>query len=121
MIEQLELFKVLSQEQQTQVNSFVERTNQQVVDRVASIKRMIDLLEDGGFVEDVNFKRDFKIGVSTHERSFGYGDDSFKAEVTVNTVIGGVYLIHKYFRSVVVEYATSNVALITQVLNKDLW
>ena len=42
MIEQLELFKVLSQEQQTQVNSFVERTNQQVVDRVASIKRTID-------------------------------------------------------------------------------
>ena len=111
MLDQLELFQVLSTEQKTQVNSFVERTNQQVVDRVASIKRMIDLLEDGGFVEDVNFKRDFKIGVSTHERSFGYGDDSFKAEVTVNTVIGGVYLIHKYFRSGSCKLTHSGVSL----------
>ena len=111
MIEQLELFKVLSQEQQNEVDRFVERTNQQVVDRVASIKRMIDLLEDGGFVEDVNFKRDFKIGVSTHERSFGYGDDSFKAEVTVNTVIGGVYLIHKSFRNGSCKLTYSGVSL----------
>ena len=44
MIEQLELFKVLNTEQQSDVNSFVERQNQQVVDRVASIKKMIDLL-----------------------------------------------------------------------------
>ena len=111
MIEQLELFKVLSQEQQNEVDRFVERTNQQVVDRVASIKRMIDLLEDGGFVEDVNFKRDFKIGVSTHERSFGYRDDSFKAEVTVNTVVGGVYLIHKSFRNGSCKLTYSGVSL----------
>ena len=110
MIEQLELFKVLNTEQQTQVNSFVERTNQQVVDRVASIKRMIDLLEDGGFVEDVNFKRNFKIGVSTHERSFGYGDDSFKAEVTVNTVSGGVALIHKRFYNGSCTWTSSTVS-----------
>tara|TARA_B110000881_G_C18344682_1_gene398358 strand:- start:63 stop:257 length:195 start_codon:yes stop_codon:yes gene_type:complete len=51
MLDQLELFQVLNTEQQTEVNSFVERTNKQVVDRVASIKKMIDLLETGGFVE----------------------------------------------------------------------
>ena len=97
MIEQLELFKVLNTEQQTEVNSFVERQNQQVVDRVASIKKMIDLLTDAGFEEDVNFKRNFEIGVSTTERSFGWGDNKFNAEVTVNTVSGGVYLVHKRF------------------------
>jgi hypothetical protein len=97
MIEQLELFKVLSQEQLNTVDRFVERQNQYVVDRVASIKKMIDLLTDAGFEEDVNFKRNFEIGVSTTEKSFGYGDDRFDAEVTVNTVSGGVYLVHKRF------------------------
>ena len=90
MIEQLELFKVLNTEQQTEVNSFVERQNQQVVDRVASIKKMMDLLTDAGFEEGVNFERNFEIGESTHDRSFGWGDNKFNAEVTVNTVSGGV-------------------------------
>ena len=93
MLDQLELFQVLNTEQQTEVNSFVERTNKQAVDRVASIKRIIDLLETGGFVEDIDFERDFQIGESTHERTFGWGADKFKAEVTVNTTVsGGVYV-----------------------------
>mgnify|MGYP003650235089 FL=1 len=110
MIEQLELFKVLNTEQQTEVNSFVERTNKQAVDRVASIKKMIDLLETGGFVEDVDFKRNFKIGESTHERTFGWGDNKFDAEVTVNTVSGGVYLIHKRFYNGKLETTSSTVS-----------
>ena len=110
MIEQLELFKVLNTEQQTEVNSFVERTNKQAVDRVASIKKMIDLLETGGFVEDVDFKRNFKIGESTHERTFGWGDNKFDAEVTVNTVSGGVALIYKRFYKGKLETTTSNVS-----------
>ena len=111
MIEQLELFKVLNTEQQTEVNSFVERTNKQAVDRVASIKRMIDLLETGGFVESVDFKRNFKIGESTHERTFGWGDNKFDAEVTVNTVSGGVYLMHKRFYNGQLITTTSSVSI----------
>ena len=110
MIEQLELFKVLNTEQQTEVNSFVERQNQQVVDRVASIKKMMDLLTDAGFEEGVNFERNFEIGESTHDRSFGWGDNKFNAEVTVNTVSGGVYLMHKRFYSGKLETTTSNVS-----------
>jgi len=110
MIEQLELFKVLNTEQQTEVNSFVERTNKQVVDRVASIKKMIDLLETGGFVEGVDFKRNFEIGESTHERTFGWGDNKFNAEVTVNTVSGGVALIHKHFRNGSCNWNSSTVS-----------
>ncbi len=97
MIEQLELFKVLSQEQQNEVDRFVERQNQHVIDRVASIKKMIDLLTDAGFEEGVNFDRSVKTGVETTERSFGWGDNRFTHEVTFNTVSGGVYLIHKRF------------------------
>ena len=109
MLDQLELFQVLNTEQQTEVNSFVERTNKQAVDRVASIKKMIDLLETGGFVEGVDFKRNFEIGESTHERTFGWGDNKFDAEVTVNTVSGGVALIHKRFYNGKLETTTSTV------------
>ena len=109
MLEQLELFQVLNQEQQTEVNDYVVRENQSIVNRVASIKRIIDLLETGGFVEDIDFERDFQIGESTHERTFGWGDDKFKAEITVNTTAGGIRLIHKRFYNGKVETTTSSV------------
>ena len=109
MLEQLELFQVLNQEQQTEVNDYVVRENQNTVNRVASIKRIIDLLETGGFVEDIDFERDFQIGESTHERTFGWGADKFKAEVTVNTTNGGIRLIHKRFYNGKVETTTSSV------------
>ena len=109
MLEQLELFQVLNQEQQTEVNDYVVRENQSIVNRVASIKRIIDLLETGGFVEDIDFERDFEIGESTHERTFGWGADKFKAEVTVNTTNGGIRLIHKRFYNGKVETTTSSV------------
>ena len=109
MLEQLELFQVLNQEQQTEVNDYVVRENQSIVNRVASIKRIIDLLETGGFVEDIDFERDFQIGESTHERTFGWGADKFKAEVTVNTTNGGIRLIHKRFYNGKVETTTSSV------------
>jgi len=95
MSEQLELFKVLNQNQQNGVEQYVKSENQRVVDRVSRIKKMIDLLEEAGFEAGINFERKVKIGTSTHERTFGCGDNRFTAEVTVNTVSGGVYLIHK--------------------------
>ena len=109
MLEQLELFQVLNQEQQTEVNDYVVRENQRVVNRVASIKRIIDLLETGGFVADIDFERDFQIGESIHERTFGWGADKFKAEITVNTTAGGIRLIHKRFYNGKVETTTSSV------------
>ena len=110
MLEQLELFQVLNQEQQTEVNDYVVKENQRVVNRVASIKRIIDLLETGGFVEDIDFERDFQIGESIHERTFGWGADKFKAEITVNTTVGGIRLIHKRFYNGKLETTTSTVS-----------
>jgi hypothetical protein len=97
MLEQLELFQVLNQEQLNEVDSFIKRQNQQVIDRVASIKKTIDMLTDAGFEEGVNFDRSVETGVNTTERSFGWGDNRFTHEVTFNTVSGGVYLKHKRF------------------------
>ena len=110
MSEQLELFQVLNNEQQKEVENYITRENQRIIDRVASIKRTIDLLETGGFVEDVDFERNFEIGESTHERTFGWGDNKFDVEVTVNTVSGGVYLIHKRFYNGKLTADTSNVS-----------
>ena len=110
MLDQLELFQILNHDQQTEVNDYIVNENKRVVSRVASIKRTIDLLEMGGFVEDVDFKRNFEIGESTHERTFGWGADNFKAEVTVNTTVGGIRLIHKRFYNGKLETTTSTVS-----------
>jgi len=110
MLEQLELFQVLNDEQQKDVNDYVVSENQYVVNRVASIKRTIDLLETGGFVEGIDFKRNFEIGTSTHERSFGWGDNKFNAEITVNTTSGNISLIHKRFYNGKLETTTSGVS-----------
>jgi hypothetical protein len=111
MKDQLELFQVLNSEQQKEVNSFVERQNHRVVDRVASIKKMIDLLTDAGFEEGVNFDRKVETGVETSEKSFGWGDNKFTAEVTYNTVNGSVYLIHKRFYNGQLITTSSNVSV----------
>ena len=110
MLEQLELFQVLNDEQQKEVNDYVVSENQRIVDKVASIKRTIDLLEEGGFVEGIDFKRNFEIGESTHERSFGWGDNKFTAEITVNTTSGNISLIHKTFYNGKLETTTSGVS-----------
>ena len=110
MLEQLELFQVLNDEQQKDVNNYVVSENQYVVNRVASIKRTIDLLETGGFVEGIDFKRNFEIGTSTHERSFGWGDNKFNAEITVNTTSGNISLIHKRFYNGKLITTTSGVS-----------
>ena len=109
--EQLELFKVLNQNQQNGVEQYVKSENQRVVDRVSRIKKIIDLLENAGFEEDINFERKVEIGTSTHERTFGWGDDKFKADITVNTVDGGLYLIHKSFYGGKLETRTSSISL----------
>ena len=109
--EQLELFKVLNQNQQNGVEQYVKSENQRVVDRVSRIKKIIDLLEEAGFEAGVNFERKVKIGTSTHERTFGWGDDKFKADITVNTVDGGLYLIHKSFYGGKLETKSSSISL----------
>jgi len=97
MLEQLELFQVLNDEQQNEVNSFVERQNKYVVDRIESMKKTVEMLKEAGFKQGENFSCTYTVDKETSERSFGYGDNSFKAEVTFNTISGCVYLKHKRF------------------------
>ena len=70
---------------------------------------MIDLLIEAGFEEGVNFERKLKVGEETFERSFGGYDSRYQHDVKVNTVEGGVYLIHKQFREGQLRTTKSNV------------
>jgi len=110
MLEQLELFQVLNQEQQIEVDSFVERQNKHVVDRIESIEKMVDMLKEAGFKQGENFSCTYAVDKETSERSFGWGDNRFTAEVTFNTISGSVYLKHKRFYNGKLTADTSNVS-----------
>ena len=97
MLEQLELFQVLNDEQQNEVNRFVERQQHYVTDRIESMKKTVEMLKEAGFKQGENFSCTYAVDKETSERSFGYGDNSFKTEVTFNTISGCVYLKHKRF------------------------
>ena len=97
---QLELdLGMLTVEQQERVDSF-KRHARQNVDRVtASNTREEALLLSGGFQLGINFVNDFKCEIVTETRSFGYGENSFEAEVTFTNTTGGCSLITDYFDS----------------------
>jgi len=97
MLEQLELFQVLNDEQQNEVNRFVERQQHYVTDRIESMKKTVEMLKEAGFKQGENFSCTYAVDKETSERLFGYGDNHFKTEVTFNTISGGVYLKHKRF------------------------
>ena len=110
MLEQLELFQVLNDEQQNEVNRFVERQNHYVADRIESIKKTVEMLKEAGFEMSKNFTSFYEVKKITEERSFGYGDNHFKTEVTFNTINGGVSIIHKRFYNGQLMTTESNVS-----------
>jgi len=108
MLDQLELFQILSVEQQEDVNNYIERENKRVADRKASIGIMVELLKEAGFNDQ--YRLSYKSGNATVNREFGYGDSSFNAEITVNTINGGVKLIHKRHYGGELQTLESNVS-----------
>ena len=97
MKDQLELFQVLSTEQKNEVNRFVERQQNRVDDRIETIEKIVRLLKEAGFKQGGDFIFNYEVEQTTSERSFGWGEDAFKQEVTFNTINGGVSIIHKRF------------------------
>tara|TARA_R100000742_G_C4272490_1_gene91708 strand:- start:717 stop:1427 length:711 start_codon:yes stop_codon:yes gene_type:complete len=110
MKDQLELFQVLSTEQKNEVNRFVERQNNRVDDRIETIEKIVRLLKEAGFKQGGDFIFNYEVEQTTSERSFGWGEDAFKQEVTFNTINGGVYLIHKRFYNGQLITTKSNVS-----------
>ena len=97
---QLELdLGMLTVEQQERVDSF-KRQQVRNADRVTtSNTREEALLLLGGFQLGIDFVNDFKCEIVTQTRSFGYGENSFEAEVTFTNTTGGCSLITDYFDS----------------------
>ena len=97
---QLELdLGMLTVEQQERIDSF-KRQQVRNADRLTTRNtREEALLLLGGFQLGIHFVNDFKCEIVTETRSFGYGENSFEAEVTFTNTTGGCSLITDYFDS----------------------
>ena len=97
---QLELdLGMLTVAQQDRVNRFKSSSNSDAIRRTESVKHTQELLLSGGFQEGIHFVNDFKCETITEFRSFGYGENEFKAEVTFTQALGCCSLITDYFNS----------------------
>ena len=99
---QLDLFqgKVLTTEQQEEVNRFIKRQAEKAVDSQNNVNRIITLLEEAGFVQGRDYDSNFEIYEVTQEREFGYSynNTQFEKEVTYMNAVGNVYLITNYIK-----------------------
>ena len=101
-------FKMLSKEQEERVASFVASRKDTAIRKEKEIKYIVNLLVEAGFIEGVDFVNDFeRLGLVTDTRSFGYGDDEFKAEVEFEDYIGTIIIKYQ-------EYDKSKNKLVTR-------
>ena len=99
-VKQLELdFGMLTVEQQDSVDRFVSSSKTDAIKRTENIRNTQELLLSGGFQEGIDFVNNFECEKVTEFRSFGYGENEFKAEVTFTQALGCCSLITDYFNS----------------------
>ena len=97
---QLELdFGMLTVAQQETVDRFVSSSKTDAIKRTENIRNTQELLLSGGFQEGIDFVNNFECEKVTEFRSFGYGENEFKAEVTFTQALGCCSLITDYFNS----------------------
>jgi hypothetical protein len=97
---QLELdFGMLTVAQQERVDSFIKNQKEQTSNNIKNSNTIETLLNEGGFIKGVDYENTTKIKIVTGEKEFGYGSDTFKADVTYEMVDGNVYILYKKFDS----------------------
>jgi hypothetical protein len=97
---QLELdFGMLTVAQQERVDSFIKNQKEQTSNNIKNSNIIETLLNEGGFIKGVDYENTTKIKIVTGEKEFGYGSDTFKADVTYEIVDGNVYILYKKFDS----------------------
>ena len=93
---QLDLFhgKVLTVEQQEEVNKFIKRQAERAVDSQNDINAKMILLDEAGFVQGRDYDSNFEIHEVTKEQTFGYSynNTNYEYEVTYMNAVGNVYL-----------------------------
>ena len=93
---QLDLFhgKVLTVEQQEEVNKFIKQQGERAVKAEERINRTILMLDEAGFVYGQDYSSDFEVKEVTREQRFGYGynNTDYQHEVTYTQSSGNVFL-----------------------------
>ena len=93
---QLDLFhgKVLTVEQQEEVNRFIKQQAERAVKDEKRISRTILMLDEAGFVYGEDYSSDFEVKEVTREQRFGYGynNTDYNHEVTFTQSSGNVFL-----------------------------
>jgi len=109
---QLDLFhgKVLTTEQQKEVNRFIKQQGERAVKAEKRISETMLMLDRAGFVQGVDYDSNFKVHKVTHEREFGYSynNSDYIHEVTYMNSVGNVYLkVNRIKDGVVIQYNSS--------------
>ena len=93
---QLDLFegKILTTEQQIEINSFIKRQSKNAVSAQKNVDKITLMLDEAGFVYGQDYSSNFEVEEVTRETRFGYGynntDYEFEATYMQNT--GNVFL-----------------------------
>ena len=93
---QLDLFhgKVLTTEQQEEVNRFIKNQAERAIKAEKRINGIISMLDEAGFVYGQDYSSDFEVKEVTREQRFGYGynNTDYTHEVTYTQHSGNVFL-----------------------------
>jgi hypothetical protein len=98
---QLNLFEILTNEQQVKINEFIEKQKKSTLYQQKENDIIEQLLIEAGFIKDKDYINDFKTHTVTKEITLGYTweNNQFTTEITYETYNGGVKLISTTFDS----------------------
>ena len=93
---QLDLFhgKVLTTEQQIEINSFKKRQSTNAISAQKNVDKIMLMLDEAGFVYGQDYSSNFEVHEVTREREFGYSynNTNYYHETTYLNSVGGVFL-----------------------------
>ena len=93
---QLDLFegKILTTEQQIEINSFIKRQSKNAVSAQKNVDKITLMLDEAGFVYGQDYSSNFEVHEVTREREFGYSynNTNFDHETTYLNSVGGIFL-----------------------------
>ena len=93
---QLDLFegKVLTTEQQEEVNRFIKNQAERAIKAENRNNKIMLMLDEAGFVYGQDYSSDFEVEEVTREQRFGYGynNTDYEFEVTYTQNTGNVFL-----------------------------
>ena len=99
---QLDLFQgvLLSTEQEQDIATWIEKQAKRAVNAQDEVNKVMLMLDMAGFVQNEDYKDNFKVYEVTKEIEFGnsYNDTNFEHEVTYMNAVGGVSLITNFIQ-----------------------